>query len=769
MTAFSEALNNSAGAGAQPAVVRLAPTTGAAPATAPPVRIFLGTEDAQHEAERIFVYAIEQVRDPSRTYEIHLMKNLAGFNRRWWRTGFTNYRFAIPDLAGRRGKAIYNDVDQVYTADPALLFDLDMQGHGYLAVSPADTSVMLIDCERMAEWWNHAAASRRHKHSLTRGPARVPGLWGALDPGWNARDAEYVEGKSRLLHFTALHTQPWQPTPDQYSYRPHPLGEVWHRLKRAADAQGYTVFTSERPSPAFRVQLARHRMTGAPPGPAPGWSGSAQRKLGSSNPRDCLQITIGPVADDGHARCKRSIDLAAQPWPEETADTVMAHHLLEHLPPEDVPWVLHDLFARARRLLCIAVRVAGRGEHPPGDSSASRSPGWWRKQILAAARHAPQVDWHLDVHGPAGRAPLLACSAAGTGHADAPPRVLLLLEGNPRNDAAGRSLAETLEWPWAEQPAGGGNTEPYTATDLILTCGPRGASEARHRRRKHGNGARLIHLGRPGTPLADFDLVISRPQDQLPIRPNVQYLSMPLSPVDSGTLADAARRLEYALEPLPRPWIGVLVGGDDLPSALDPDRARDLGRRACRHARDTGGSLVIAPWPGIRPDAIDALISVLECPAHRPAAGRDAAIASYYGCLALADRFIVTGDSADALAATCARRRPVAVFGLAPRFDGRARWAQAVRWLLDGSTRHRSHRGTPRQQDWRGRILDWLVTSGRLRSTHDPRPLLAACLLSGLATRLDDDVTDGPRGPAPPPAGDLIRRRVRQLLSYQCS
>ena len=72
-----------------------------------------------------FVWSIERVRDPARDYEITLLRELPGFERRGWTTGFTNYRFAIPELCGGRGRAIYNDVDQIYRCDPAVLFDLD--------------------------------------------------------------------------------------------------------------------------------------------------------------------------------------------------------------------------------------------------------------------------------------------------------------------------------------------------------------------------------------------------------------------------------------------------------------------------------------------------------------------------------------------------------------------------------------------------------------------------------------------------------------------
>ena len=66
-------------------------------------------------------------RDPARAYEIHLMSDLEGFDRSAWKTGFTQYRYAVPALAGYQGRAIYNDVDQIYLADPAELFDLDMR------------------------------------------------------------------------------------------------------------------------------------------------------------------------------------------------------------------------------------------------------------------------------------------------------------------------------------------------------------------------------------------------------------------------------------------------------------------------------------------------------------------------------------------------------------------------------------------------------------------------------------------------------------------
>ena len=63
-----------AGTRPAPELVAFDPEPGVTPSAKPPVRIFLGTEPAQHRAERIFVWSVLQHRDPSRRYEIYLMK-----------------------------------------------------------------------------------------------------------------------------------------------------------------------------------------------------------------------------------------------------------------------------------------------------------------------------------------------------------------------------------------------------------------------------------------------------------------------------------------------------------------------------------------------------------------------------------------------------------------------------------------------------------------------------------------------------------------------
>ena len=106
-----------------PEKITLGVRAGLEPSSKTPVRIYLGTERGQFRAERVFIWSVEKYRDPSRVYEIYLLRDLKGFQRRFWLTGFTNYRFAIPAFANYQGRAIYNDTDQIYLKDPALFPD----------------------------------------------------------------------------------------------------------------------------------------------------------------------------------------------------------------------------------------------------------------------------------------------------------------------------------------------------------------------------------------------------------------------------------------------------------------------------------------------------------------------------------------------------------------------------------------------------------------------------------------------------------------------
>jgi mitochondrial fission protein ELM1 len=813
----------------RPYVVTLEPRPGTPASGRPPVRIFLGTQDEQWRAERIFFYSIEQVRDPARTYEVHVMKGLAGYVRKGWRTGFTNYRFAIPDYAGRTGKAIYNDVDQIYTADPALLFDLELGEHGYLAVSASDTSVMLLDCARMAEWWNLDTATRGTKGQLLGKVRAQRSLWGPLDPGWNARDMEFEAGRSMLLHYTAMHTQPWHPFPKDYAYRHHPLGEVWYRLERAADAEGYQVFTRQRPSAQFREIAAQY---GRPPGDETGQlelPAAAAKLAGALDVQSVLRLelhTLGSLVQDGPTESPlplwerdrvrglapagtdastagRSSDGESEVAPRYRAspltlslshkgrgdsvgrpcvDAVIAADLLQRLPGEDVPWLLEEMFGRAGRLVYVAVDC-----QEAAASVCVREPGWWRAQIAAAAARHPDVAWRLDAIGRnrQGQPTTVAYQSNLAGHKATPPRVWVLAGPRAGDRSQLLALADSLGWPYEvkelsynaahhlpnwllgdsvvslDRARSSALAPPWP--DLIIDGGKRSVPAARWILARSGGQARWVHVGRPWAPMASFDLLVAAPQYRLPPRPNVMALAAPLHRITPQRLAEAAAHCQERWQELPRPWLALLVGGHSPPYLLDAAAARRLGEAASAAARAEGGSLLVTTSARTRPEAAAALFDSLSVGGHRHRWQAGATDNPYLAYLALADRFIVTGDSASMLAEACATGKPVAIFEVPRRPTLLGRLLAAIERLATGHGARKNYRGMPKQQDWLARSFDRLVERGLFMPLRDLRECHRELRARGLLHGLGDSAPQGRQEPI----DDMqrVRARVRQLMT----
>ncbi len=701
---------------------------GVTPSGKPPVRIFLGTEEAQSRAERVFLYTVHKHRDAARVYQVYLMKDLPGFDRRAWRTGFTQYRFAIPELAGGHGRAIYNDVDQIYLADPAVLFDIDLEGFGYRAVAANDTSVMVMDCARMLRWWNVRTAQASGKRELVDAPAAEPGNWGALDGGWNARDLEYRPGESKLLHYTTLHLQPWRPTPEQYSYHPHPLGSLWERLEREADAMRYQPFTREHPSGSYRRLLGEGR---------------------------------------------------APLLPSAAAESVSVDEHVERLPPQDRAWFLDALFALALR--AVRIRVDLRQAVAPADRSApprlTAPAQWWREGLADAAERRPGVAWTLDLVEPGGSRRFEYRPPQGT------PSVWVLLGRHEGDNRQLLVLAEALGWPFETRALvfkrrGILSTRLQGASlmrldrsrsqqlappwpDLVLACGRRSAPVARWIRRRSGGVTRLVHLGRPQAPLAAFDLVITTFQYGLPGRANVVHNMLPLNrtPPQSERAAAAWRP---RLEPLPRPWIGLLVGGNSSSSELGEAAARKLRAQAEALVRSRGGSLLVATSPRTPAAAADILLADSDVPGVRYRWRAKDPENPYPVFLQQADELIVTGDSASMLAEACASGHRVHYVILPWPAKPPRRLSTRVLLLLARRRSERGKRGTPKQQGRRGRALDWLIAAGVLRAPRDLNALYEALRWSGLAQPLGEPQPKVPLVPANDLENTVVA--VRRLL-----
>jgi hypothetical protein len=211
-----------------------------------PVRIFIGSDATQLLGARLFEYSVRRHASISTQFEIIDNAGLPvpGDPARRARTGFSFGRLKIPQLCGYAGRAIYVDADMQVFTDIRDLWGRDF-GDAWLLYSTLDDargrtpqfSVMLLDCARLD--WNAVNLV----NDLDRGKYDYKGLMAdfAMMPAerkqarlefeWNSLE-RYEEGRTRLLHYTDMPTQPWVSHANRN-------GEIWYAELRRAIADGF--------------------------------------------------------------------------------------------------------------------------------------------------------------------------------------------------------------------------------------------------------------------------------------------------------------------------------------------------------------------------------------------------------------------------------------------------------------------------------------------------------------------------------------------------
>jgi mitochondrial fission protein ELM1 len=272
--------------------------------------------------------------------------------------------------------------------------------------------------------------------------------------------------------------------------------------------------------------------------------------------------------------------------------------------------------------------------------------------------------------------------------------------------------------------------------DLVLSAGRRNEPVAQWIRRQSGGTTRLVHVGRPWAALDRWDLIVTTPQYFLPQRDNVLHNQLPLHALDAEELAAAAEQFVPRLAGLPRPWITLLVGGDSGRFVLTPDKGGRLATLASELAARCGGSLLVTDSPRTPAGAANALCRGLSVPHFSHRWSRSAAN-PYPALLALADAFVVTGESMSMLAEARALGRPLAVFD--PGDHGRPWW----RWAHNYRYKPLSHRlamavGPRRMRRDVGRIQTQLVGGGEANwLDEDSLAAIAEQVGSGVAGKPD--------------------------------
>src|SRR5512132_3544569 len=116
--------------------------------------------------------------------------------------------------------------------------------------------------------------------------------------------------------------------------------------------------------------------------------------------------------------------------------------------------------------------------------------------------------------------------------------------------------------------------------DLIISASMRNEPVCRWIRKQSGGLTRYVHMGRTWARLETFDLVVTSPEFRLRKLANVHHNALTLTRVTADKLAEAAAIWGPRLAHFPGPRVAVFVGGYGGPYALDPEKARRLGRDA---------------------------------------------------------------------------------------------------------------------------------------------------------------------------------------------
>jgi hypothetical protein len=194
---------------------------------------------------------------------------LRGGRMQTWRMedlqSFTPLRFMPPELMRYEGRAVVVDPDIFALGDIHELLTRDMGGKAIMCRKRPGkedlpghyaTSCMLLDNARLRHWqvertFNELFEGKTDYLDWIELRGEDPGTIGLFEPEWN--DFDHLDERTRLLHNTKRHTQPWKTglpidfvEADKFRLFP-PKG--WVRRARMALLGDYALAGSYKPHP----------------------------------------------------------------------------------------------------------------------------------------------------------------------------------------------------------------------------------------------------------------------------------------------------------------------------------------------------------------------------------------------------------------------------------------------------------------------------------------------------------------------------------------
>lgn len=198
--------------------------------------------------------------------------------------------------------------------------------------------------------------------------------------------------------------------------------------------------------------------------------------------------------------------------------------------------------------------------------------------------------------------------------------------------------------------------------DLIITIGRRPAMAALWVQKQSKGQCKIVLLGRPKRFHRRFSLVIAPAQYDVPEDDKILSLELPLLSSNRDALKRALPVWKPRLSTLAKPLTAVFIGGKTDPYQFDAKLAEHL--LASLPSLEGDGYFYFSTSRRTPPDVVATLKEQLpknaslfcwsDAPADNP----------YHALLALADRFIVTGDSVSMMVEVALLGKPLAIVQL---------------------------------------------------------------------------------------------------------
>jgi mitochondrial fission protein ELM1 len=211
--------------------------------------------------------------------------------------------------------------------------------------------------------------------------------------------------------------------------------------------------------------------------------------------------------------------------------------------------------------------------------------------------------------------------------------------------------------------------------DAVIGCDRNAVRPALAIKRASGGRTIAAHIQDPRFGRDRFDLIVVPRHDRLR-GPRVLVTEGAVHRVTPTRLA-AERHRFPALAILPRPIIGVLVGGANGAYRLDAEKLVEIADQIAAAVKRRGGSVVVTPSRRTGPDGVRLLREHL---AEIPGQVWDGVGENpYFAYLAVADALIVTADSVSMVSEAAATGKPVYIVDL-PGGDAKfTRFHEAMR------------------------------------------------------------------------------------------